>query len=175
MKTKIRFALVLPCLLPAASLAAPGNVGVGVEGTLNSPAPALRVYLTDGLALNFTVPYLRMDQNSDFYDSWGMEIGAAVLPMRRSLGQVKHGPRFGAAFSGYYYNYEGSPSEHSLGLGLNAGWDLEYFVAAVPGLSLGGNVGVQYGFNWRDVEDRPDQYGHAIAGIANSFNLRYYF
>jgi hypothetical protein len=175
MKTKTRFSLTLLSLLPAATLAAPGNLGVGVEGTTTSPAPAIRVYLTDVLALNFNVPYLRMDHQDDSHDFWGMEIGAAILPMQRSLGPVRHGPRLGASLSNSYYNYESGPSDQSFALGLNAGWDLEYFVAAVPGLSLGGNVGVRYGYNWRELPGAPDRYGHEIGGMANSFNLRYYF
>ncbi len=174
MQNTIRSASAFSLILLAAGGADPGKFGVGMEGTPNGASPSLRVNLNETTALNLNAPRLDFWNFSNHFEMV-FRAGAALLPLRRTLGAVKHGPRFGIGGSVSHSDPDGPPSETDWSLEANAGWDLEYFVGMIPGLSVGGNVAVGYVYNWNDMPGIPGNSYHGIVTLGNNLNLRYYF
>ena len=175
MKSGIFVSMALVTILAVtASRAESGRFGVGMEGTPNGASPTLRIILDEATAVNLSAP--SVDYSSYWSGkTWNLGWGAAVLPWRRSVGNIKHGPRLGAYGTFQHQNPDSGPSQKGVGAGANIGWDLEYFVAAVPGLSVGGNVSAGYGFSWTENPGVPDNFSHRAVTVGNNLNLRYYF
>lgn len=175
MKPGIFTSLTLLTILAVITLhAAPGRFGVGLEGTPNGASPSLRIELDETTAFNLSSPSLNYSSDN-FYKRWNFGLAAAILPLRRTIGNIKHGPRVGVGGSFQNENPESGPARNYVNLGVNVGWDLEYFVAAIPGLSVGGNVSAGYGFTWQENPGNPAYYTHRLSTQGNNLNLRYYF
>ncbi len=174
MKNLYLSALAFSLFTATMGAAEPGRFGVGMEGTPNGASPSLRVNLNEAAALNLNAPGLDFSKNASATQR-SFRASAAVLPLRRSAGAVKHGPRIGFSGAISHYDPDGGSSETDWNLGLNAGWDLEYFGGMIPGLSVGGNVAVGYSYHWYDAPFGPGSSYHGIATLGNNLNLRYYF
>ena len=166
--------LTLLLLVAVASHAAPGRFGVGMEGTPNGASPTLRIELDETTALNLSSPSLNYSSYA-FSKNWNFGLAAAILPLRRAIGNIKHGPRVGVSGSFQNENPESGPARNNVNSGVNVGWDLEYFVAAIPGLSVGGNVSAGYAFSWQENPGSPSYYSHRLSTQGHNLNLRYYF
>jgi hypothetical protein len=173
---KTRLLSLLSLLVPLAVSAAPGNFSLGFEGTPTSASPAARWALDENTALNLSAPGITY-QTSPTGTYWNVGLEIALLPMRRTVGDLKHGPRIGVRGGYSYYEVEifNEDTEHGVNGGLGFGWDLEYFVTRIPGLSVGANVGLEYAYNWTSETGLPDTYQHQILPRGNILNLRYYF
>jgi hypothetical protein len=186
MKTGISFALALLSLLPATtspSWAAEGWLSGGLESTPVAPAPALRAYITETMALNVVVvPDFRIGKKDSAVGplaldlkTWSGGLRIALLPLRRTTGQVKHGPMLEARPAFTYVSSNPGPTLTTYVLGTGLGWDVEYFVARVPGLSLGANAIALYEYNWLKEPGEPDNYTHTVGLRGTILNVRYYF
>lgn len=163
---RVTVLLTLMVVLAVSSLAyaeedGPGTLSIGLHGIgsqWNYGRPMLRWRPSDSWAFDFT-PTVRTSDGNDHSsssgssdmsnDSYGLNVG--IVKIFRNIAGASVGWRVevGYTYQSYSnsYDYSGTPysyHDRTQLFDLGFGPDLEYFVPAVPGLSIGASAQIHY-------------------------------
>lgn len=155
----------------------------GIGSTYMDGSPTIRWNLAEKIALDIT-PFISTHEESggtaDFdYVTFGLDVG--MISKSKKIKNLKLG-----LLTELFYSYSnrtwawssisGSTKNKSFRLGVGLGPDLEYFIPAMPNLSIGGRTTIIYSYGEeKDSDQSPLRKTNDINLTGQVFTVRYYF